>query len=138
MVPQTLCHYLQFASCSLGTSSHLYKTAKIGIRNFNINIHGYIIYKHFVYFMDMKGKKQKHASKSLRIKYVTFCVSLTSIVVGGNASLLVQDLRVGGFPLIGFFKFLACTTHVRPNQLYNNVSHTYSSIIEFTMHMHLN
>jgi hypothetical protein len=22
--------------------------------------------------------------------------------------------------------------------LYNNVSHTYSSIIEFTMHMHLN
>jgi hypothetical protein len=37
--------------------NHLYKTAKFGIRKFSINVHGYIIYKHFVYFMDMKGEK---------------------------------------------------------------------------------
>lgn len=63
LLPQTLCRYLQFAFCSLGTPTHLYKTTKFGIRKFNIYIHGYIIYKHFVYFMDMKGKKQNRPQK---------------------------------------------------------------------------
>jgi hypothetical protein len=87
--------------------------------------------------MDMKGGG-KHTIQSFRIKYVTFGVSLTSAIVDDNASLLVRNLKIRGFPLIGIFIFLAYTTHVRPNQLYNNVSHTYSLIIELTIHMRLN
>lgn len=89
-------------------------------------------------FYGYERKKTKHTKKSSKIKYVTFCISPTFVVIGGNASLLVWDLRVGGSLLIGFFKFLACTTHVKPSQLYNNVSHTYSWIIELTIQMHLN
>jgi hypothetical protein len=63
-VPHTLCHYLQFASYPLGTPSHLYKTTKFGIRKFKcINIHGYVIYKHFFNFINMKGKKKNTPQK---------------------------------------------------------------------------
>ncbi len=40
LVAHKLLHYLQFASCSLGTPSHLYQTTKLGIKKMSINAHG--------------------------------------------------------------------------------------------------
>ncbi len=40
LVAYKLPQYLQFASCSLGTPSHLYQTTKLGIKKMSINAHG--------------------------------------------------------------------------------------------------